>query len=396
MGRMNGSHIHSPLGPSTGSGHEHKMVRVASAAHGAMEIRLSGAWTMGAHLPPPDHVLQTLSQRSGVTRIAFEASGITAWDTGLLIFLKRIIEQCQQDGIETDWRTLPDGVQRLLALAFAVPERRGARKEAQAVSTLDRVGLTALGLARSAPQMLGFLGEASLAFLKLLAGKARFRRVDLTLTIQECGAEALPIVTLISVLVGMILAFVGAVQLRQFGAEIYVADLVGLGMAREMGAMMTAVIMAGRTGAAFAAQLGTMRVNQELDALVTMGFPPMEFLVLPRMLALMLMMPLLCIYADAVGIIGGALVGVTMLDLSILEYYSQTKTAVTLTHLSVGLVKSAVFGGLVAIAGCLRGMQCGNSSAAVGLAATSAVVTGIVFIIVSDAVLTILYTILGV
>ena len=158
--------------------------------------------------------------------------------------------------------------------------------------------------------MVSFLGETSLAFIRLFTGKARFRRVDLVLFIQECGAQALPIVSLISVLVGLILAFVGAVQLRLFGAQIYVADLVGIGMTREMGAMMSAIIMAGRTGAAYAAQLGTMQVNEEIDALETLGLSPVEFLVLPRTLALILMMPLLCLYADFMGILGGGFIGV--------------------------------------------------------------------------------------
>jgi phospholipid/cholesterol/gamma-HCH transport system permease protein len=168
-------------------------------------------------------------------------------------------------------------------------------------------------------------------------------------------------------------------------------------MAREMGAMMTAIIMAGRTGAAFAAQLGTMRVNQEIDALTTMGFSPMEFLVLPRMLALMVMMPLLCLYSDLWGLLGGWFVGVTMLDLGAGQYLKQTQAAITIMYFSVCRFKCVVFFGvLVAIAGCLRGMQCGNSSSAVGLAATSAVVTGIVFIVVSDSMLTVLYDVLGI
>jgi phospholipid/cholesterol/gamma-HCH transport system permease protein len=192
------------------------------------------------------------------------------------------------------------------------------------------------------------------------------------------GAQALPIVTLISFLVGVILAYVGAVQLRQFGAQIYVADLVGIAMTREMGAMMAAIIMAGRTGAAFAASLGTMQVNEEIDALTTLGISPMEFLVLPRVLALTAMMPLLCVYADLVGILGGACVGVGMLDLGGVEYFVRSSHAITLRDVLAGLVMSGVFGALVALAGCLRGMQCGRSSAAVGWAATSAVVTGIV------------------
>ena len=230
--------------------------------------------------------------------------------------------------------------------------------------------------------------------LRLLTGQARFQRSELLLVVQEAGAQALPIVSLITFLVGVILAYVGAVQLRAFGAQAYVADLVSVAMTREMGAMMTAVVMAGRTGAAFAAQLGTMRVNEEIDALTTFGIPPMEFLVLPRMIALAVMMPLLCLYADLLGMLGGAAVGVGLLHLGGLEYYQRSLGAITLDDFAAGLIKASVFGVLVAIAGCLRGMQSGRTSAAVGAAATSAVVTGIVLIIVSDAVMTVLFDLL--
>ena len=211
-----------------------------------------------------------------------------------------------------------------------------------------------------------------------------------------CSAEALPIVSLISLLVGLIFAFVGAVQLVMFGAQIYVASLVGIAMVRVMGAIMTGIIMAGRTGAAFAAQLGTMQVNEEIDALKTMGVSPMEFLVLPRMLALVLMMPMLCLYADLMGIHGGMIVGVGMLDLGVVEYFNMTKASVRIQDFWIGLFHSAVFGVLVALAGCLRGMQCGRSASAVGNAATSAVVTGIVAIVLATAVITILCNVLGI
>jgi phospholipid/cholesterol/gamma-HCH transport system permease protein len=248
---------------------------------------------------------------------------------------------------------------------------------------------------QGAGAMLGFIGEAVLAGLRLATGQARFRRVDLVLFVQESGVQALGIVTLISFLIGLILAFMGAVQLRQFGAQIFVADLVGLGMTREMGCVMTGIIMAGRTGAAFAAQLGTMQVNEEIDALQTMGIPPMEFLVLPRMLALMLMMPLLCVYADLLGMLAGLLIGTGLLDLSVVEYVNETRKAVHLIDLGLGLGKSVIFGALVALAGCLRGMQCGRSASAVGAAATSAVVSGIVWIIVADGLCAVLTNWLG-
>src|SRR5262249_32514797 len=285
---------------------------------------------------------------------------------------------------------LPDGVRRLLALATAVPEREGARRGAVRPAWLARLGTQVLASWQGAWDIVTFIGEAILACLRLVVGAAPFRPLPLVLFIQECGAQAVGIVTLISFLIGLILAFMGAIQLRQFGAQIYVADLVGLGMTREMGAVMTGIIMAGRTGAAFSAQLGTMQVNEEIDALTTMGIPPMEFLVLPRMLALMLMMPLLCVYAALVGMGAGLLIGTGLLDMSLTQYVTETQKAVHLVDLGLGLGKSVVFGVLVALAGCLRGMQCGRSAAAVGAAATSAVVTGIVWIIASDGLFAVL------
>lgn len=359
-------------------------------------LRLSGSWKIGADFPSATEVEHQVASEPGVRRIVFETRNLADWDSGLLTFLIKVIDLCSQNKIDPDEKGLPEGVRRLLALALAVPERKGARRTTGRDPLLARIGARAVEWAQASNEMLAFIGEASLAFIKFLRGKASYRRTDLGLLLQDCGAQALPIVSLISVLVGLILAFVGAVQLKMFGAQIYVANLVGLGMAREMGAMMTGIIMAGRTGAAFAAQLGTMQVNEEIDALQTMGISPMEFLVLPRLLALVVMMPLLCLYADFMGILGGLIVGVGTLDISVSQYYHQTQAALNLTHFGVGIFKSVVFGVLVAISGCLRGMQCGRSSSAVGVAATSAVVTGIVFIIVSDAILTVVADVLGI
>jgi phospholipid/cholesterol/gamma-HCH transport system permease protein len=188
---------------------------------------------------------------------------------------------------------------------------------------------------------------------------------------------------------------VGAVQLKLFGAQIFIADLVGLGMAREMGAMMTAILMAGRTGSAFAAEIGSMTVNDEIDALKTSGFSPMDFLVMPRILAMLVTIPLLCLYADIWGMIGGALVAAGLFDISASEYLIQIQTRLRLIDFEVGIGKSAVFGILVATAGCLRGLLCQRNASSVGLATTSAVVTGIVYIVISDAVMTLLVTALN-
>ena len=364
-------------------------------ADGTLRVKLGGSWTVGAELPPATQVFRE-AEATGARRIRYEADGLEAWDSVLLTFLLKLREWTEREQLEADASGLPDGVNRLLDLATGVAEVEGARRHGEKQPWLARIGNAAADLFAGGRDMLQFLGEATLSLGRFATGRARYRRVDLWLALQECGANALPIVSLISVLVGMILAFVGAVQLRQFGAGIYVADLVGLAMAREMGAMMTAIIMAGRTGAAFAAQIGTMKVNEEIDALETSGFSPQDFLVLPRMLALAVMMPLLTVYANLLGIAGGALVGVALLDLAPALYWDQTVSAVTLTDFGVGFIKSAVFGVLVAVAGCLRGLQCGRSSSAVGLAATSAVVTGIVAIIVSDAFFTLIFEVLGI
>ena len=358
-------------------------------------VRLVGPWTTRAGAPVVTEVYEQLDASPPVRRLAFEAQELTAWDSRLLTFVHHLLEASTQRQVVVEQQGLPEGVRRLLALAAAVPEREGARRGGARLSWLARIGTAVLAGWKGAWDMVAFIGEAGLAGLKLVAGRARFRRVDLVLFLQECGAQALGIVTLISFLIGLILAFMGAIQLRQFGAQIYVADLVGLGMTREMGAVMTGIMMAGRTGAAFAAQLGTMQVNEEIDALSTMGIPAMEFLVLPRMLALMLMMPLLCVYADMMGILAGLLIGTGLLDMSLVEYVNETRKAVHLVDCGLGLVKSVVFGALVALAGCLRGMQCGRSASAVGAAATSAVVTGIVWIIASDGLFAVLSERLG-
>ena len=359
-------------------------------------VRLTGNWRIGGELPSADDVQKQIDSGPRIQRVAFSTEGLTDWGSGLLTFLIKVIRQCSRKKIRVEKAGLPKGAVKLIALASAVPEEKGSQKEGAREAFLSRIGESAIVFGRSVVEMLGFIGEATVAFMRLLKGQARFRRSDFTLTIQQCGVQALPIVSLISLLIGLILAFVGAVQLTMFGAQIYVASLVGISMVRVMGAIMAGIIMAGRTGAAFAAQLGTMQVNEEIDALKTLGISPMEFLVLPRMLALVLMMPLLCIYADLMGILGGLIVGVFMLDLSAVEYFNQTRASVTLNHFWIGLFHGAVFGVLVALAGCLRGLQCGRSASAVGDAATSAVVTGIVSIIVATAIITIICNVLGI
>ncbi len=359
-------------------------------------VRLAGPWHLRRDVPSAALALRELAATPAPKRISFDASGLTGWDSGLVSFLAQIGEASRDRGITVDREGLPPGLRRLLELADAVPEKKGARGVESKASWLARIGDATIGYGLSLREFHSFLGELTIAFGRFVRGKARYRGVDFLQLLQDCGAGAVGIVCLIAFLVGVILAFMGAVQLQKFGAAIYVADLVAIGTTREMGAMMTAIIMSGRTGAAFAAQLGTMKVTEEIDALTTMGIAPAEFLVLPRVLALVLMMPLLCLFADLVGILGGAFVGVTVLDLSALTYYRETVAAVHLGNLFGGLFKATVYGGLIAVAGCLRGFQCGKSSSAVGDAATQAVVTAIVMVVVACGLFAFLFNILGI
>jgi phospholipid/cholesterol/gamma-HCH transport system permease protein len=359
-------------------------------------ISLAGDWKRENRLPAESEVEKQLEMVPRVKRILFKTENLTDWDSVLLTFLIRVRTLASSNNITVEEDALPDGVRRLLSLAFAVPERKWGKEELARIPILERFGESALIFWRSLLDMTEFIGNASIAFMRLFTGQAKFRRSDLLLVIQQCGAQALPIVSLISILVGLILAFIGAIQLKIFGAQIYVASIVGIGMVRFLAPVMAAIIMAGRTGASFAAQLGTMQVNEEIDALKTLGISPMEFLVLPRMLALFLMMPLLSLYADLMGILGGVIIGVSMLDLNFLEYYTKTRESVQLNDFWVGLFSASVFGVLVALSGCMRGMQCGRSAAAVGEATTSAVVTGIVSIVVAMAVITVVCHVLNI
>jgi phospholipid/cholesterol/gamma-HCH transport system permease protein len=361
-----------------------------------LKLILSGQWKVGAELPGADKVQQRLGDRPGVRNLVFDTRELAQWDSGLLTFLINLGNLCSRQKINLNSDGLPPGAQRLLALASAVPEKKDARKAEGRVSFLTSLGNQTVDFFQSAGELLEFIGDAVIAVQRLLRGKARYRRSDLGLIMQAVSAQALPIVSLICFLVGLILAFIGAIQLKLFGAQIYVADLVGIAMVRLMAAIMTGIVMAGRTGGAFAAQLGTMQVNQEIDALKTLGISPMEFLVLPRMLALALMMPLLCLYANLMGILGGMVVAVWILHIGFIQYYNETAAAVGLWNLGIGLFSGFVFGVIVALAGCMRGMQCGRSASAVGDAATSAVVTAIVGIIASTAVITVLCNILGI
>jgi phospholipid/cholesterol/gamma-HCH transport system permease protein len=363
-------------------------IELQASDKAALILRIEGHWIRGSVIPPLPQTLAELAKHHP-TKLIIQAD-IAAWDSRLPSYLFKIADYCRINSIAIDSSALPTGVQSLLKLACTVPERLDAHRDQGRQSFVTQFGSRVISLFEEGSDLVHFIGETMLAGGAMALRKARFRNIDLLVAIQEAGTGALPIVTLISLLVGLILAFVGAVQLSMFGAQIYIADLVGLGTVREMGTLMTAVIMSGRTGAAYAAQLGMMKVNNEIDALRTMGISPMEFLVLPRILALTMMMPLLCLYADLMGILGGAAVSFSIFDISPNQYYTEIHKAVHLTDFAIGLFKGLVFAVLIATAGCMRGMRCGVSASAVGDATTAAVVDSIIYIVVADSIITLI------
>ena len=362
---------------------------------GVLRVRLSGnGRELG--IRASEMLVDEALSAPGAKSLSFESANLSGWDSRFVAFIRGCSELCRSRQIEFRDGGLPEGVRRLLRLAEAVPEKKDAHHAAVKSRLLQRMGEHALKGWAGALEMFTFLGENIAALGNLLRGRAQFRWPDAFLVMQECGPQALGIVAMINFLVGLILAFVGAVQLMKFGASIYVADLVAIATVREMGCIMTGIILCGRTGAAFAAQLGTMKVNEEINALQTFGISPIEFLVLPRMVALLLVMPFLCAFADLISIAGGFFVSVSTLDVTPTVCLTRTIDAIHLTSFLLGIGKGCFFGFLVAYAGCFRGMQSGSSAAAVGEATTRAVVTGITAIIASDGIFAVLCNALGI
>lgn len=360
---------------------------------GEARVALRGSWSLKGEVPRYATVAPRLAD---ARHVRLDATGLEAWDSSAVTFLAALVRDCRARTVPVEQDALPEGLRRLLALAFAVPPPQEPRAAATAPGLLASIGHGFMDAWRDLPAMVEFAGEICLSLWRYATGRARYRRGDIAWLVEEVGPRALPIVSLISFLVGTILAYMGAVQLALFGAEIYIADLVGIGMVREVAALMTGIILAGRTGAAYAAQLGTMQVNEEIDAFRTLGVSPIDYLVLPRMLALLLMVPLLTLYAGIVGILAGMLIAVSVFQVGVHEYWNETLSALNLTHFAVGIVKGTVYGGLVAFAGCLRGMQCGRSAQAVGESTTSAVVLGILLITISASIITIVFQELGI
>lgn len=351
---------------------------------GVLHLLLSGRWRLEDDTPRFEAVTAHLTDT--VRGIAFDAEALDGWDSSLLIFVLQGVDYCERQGLQLKTSGLPEQVTRLLALARAVPER-AVPQEPPRPNRAARLGEAAIGIWDDAHAAVRFTGQVVDSFVRFALRRYSFRWRQFWVVVQSNSSGALPIVTLIALLVGVIIAFLGVVVLKRFGAGYYVSYLVGYGMLREMAALMTAIIMTGRTGAAFAAELGSMKISEELDAYTTLGVSTIDHLVLPRMLGLFVMMPLLVLYADFVGVMGGMLVAMALLDLSPVQFMGGLLTAVTLSDGLLGIFKGIIFGFIIGLSGCMKGMQTGSDAGAVGRSATSAVVMGITLIILGNAII---------
>ena len=354
-----------------------------------LEVTLAGTWQITDERPSWTGLLGAQNP----ARVRLRVDDAVKWDSSLLLFLFEAQQWCRQTGAFCEVDALPEKIGTLLlqlsaSHATSVPFDRSE----SFFTTVGSATQEILGKVRAIFQ---FVGECVLGAQRLARNPKKFRWRDCLSEMQQCGAMALPIVSLVSLLVGVTLAYTGSVVLRQYGGDIYIADLIGLSMVREMGAMMTAVVLAGRTGAAFAATLGNMKANEEIDALEALGIPAVQFLVLPRLIALGVMMPLLALYANALGIIGGLSVAYGLLGIPPAAFWAEMLTIVDLSDLSTGVIKAVTFGLIVGLSGCLRGLQAERSAGGVGRAATSAVVTAILLIIIADAIYAVLFNALG-
>lgn len=338
--------------------------------------------------------LQQLKER-GQTKIYAETAEGQPYASLPAAELFGLAKQIQAAGLTLDLSRLPQNIRDMLTLALKV-ENRPPKDEAPHGGLLERIGNKSFIIYKQVKSTLRFVHETNLSLLRFFSGQAIWRRKDFWFIFGDCSYKAVGIIALVSFLVGLILAFVGALQLRTFGAGIYVASMVALGMTRIMAAIMVGIIMAGRTGSSYAATLGTMQVNEEIDALKTLGIKISDYLVTPRLVSLVVTIPFLTLLADALGILGGAVVGVSFLDLSSSSYFDYSIKALSLKNILVGLMHSVVYGIIISLCGCYEGLNAGRDADSVGKATTGAVVTALVWMIIATGILTVILEEMGI
>lgn len=358
-----------------------------------LSLSLSGNYVNYDNETQKIDLLNAITSR--ISEIIIDARDLKKWDSSFVVILYKVAERAKQKKVTITYHHTPIELKRLLDLALTIDTKRPSKNKHE-LSLLDALGTWGIHIFQSIKTGIGFIGQTFTAVGRFITGQAIMRKVDFLFALQDCGWKAIPIVSLISFMVGLILAFVGAVQLKLFGAQIYVASLVSIGMTRIMGAIMIGIIMAGRTGASYAATIGTMQVNEEIDALKTMSIPTTDFLVLPRFLALVLTMPFLTMWADFMGMIGGGAVSILMLDIVPQEYIRYSINAFNLDNFLVGIFHGLIFGCVIALCGCYYGINCGRDADSVGVATTKSVVSSIVWMIVMTGIITLACEVIGV
>jgi phospholipid/cholesterol/gamma-HCH transport system permease protein len=367
-------------------------IRLAEGRDGAL-LQAGGAWTV-EHVSALDRQVESLPREAAPR--ALDLAEIDAIDTAGAWLLARASGQGERQGIP--WQNLPAEFQPLAERVLSagpkvVPERAAP---GTIVDWVADVGAGVEQALTEALDLIAFFGEFVLATGRIILNPRRFRWKSLLVHIEQTGINALPIVGLISFLVGVVLAYQGADQLRRFGAQVFTVNMVGISVLREMGILLTAIVVAGRSGSAFTAQIGTMQVSEEVDALRTMGLDPMEVLAIPRVAALVISLPLLTFFADLMGLLGGGVMCVLLIDLSFGQYLGLLNSAVTATHFWVGMVKAPVFAILIALVGCFEGLRVSGSAESVGIMTTRSVVEGIFLVIIFDALFSVLFSILSI
>ena len=332
---------------------------------------------------------------SSIKKLVLDITRLSEWDDTFVAQIFKLRQKCNESRIEFDYGTLPDGARKLLDLAFSAPARVNARSINKRMPLLAKIGHGGEDMIQATRSGFAFIGELSVALVRMFLGKARFSIGDILHELYKAGPNAVFIVSLIGFLEGVILAFIGSIPLKMFKAEVYVSSFIGIGILRLLGAVMSGAVMAGRSGAAYAAELGTMKVNEEIDALETMGISPMEYLVLPRFLGLTIMMPFIGLISNAFGILGGLFVGTLYLDLTLTEFWTKLIETTRVCDLIIGIVTCFIFGMLIAICGCLRGLRCGRDSEAVGLATTASMVSSIICMVIATFTITVVTVALG-
>lgn len=362
-------------------------------------LELLGDWKRSEQLPSANRFKDEHLKNCPQSSIAISGQNLLDWDSRLVAFLFDLQTFARTNQMTIEWLALPTGILRMLKLVERMQNQDDAIGASPVQSEGKRQRKWSDFFRRSTHKVTAaadFIGQLVLSIGRSLRGKAYGRRKDYGDIFRQVGFDALGIVAIISFLTGIILGFIGAVQLARFGAAIYVADLVGIAMSREMGAIMTGIIMAGRSGAAFAATLGTMRTNEELDGLKTFGISTIDFLVLPRLLALISMMPILTLFSVFIGILGGMFVAVPMFDFTILQYINETLSAIGLGDFFVGIFKGFLFAILIAGLGCWYGLRCPRNAEGVGRATTSAVVSAIIAIVATDGFFAFFFNLLNI